>query len=318
MLQNISNWIESNLYLGVTVQTKIISSLVIIIFLWIIRIIIQKAVIAKLEDVRLRYRWRKYSGYITVFLGVILVGRIWFQGIQSLATFFGLLSAGIAIALKDIVASFAGWAFILWRRPFEVGDRIQIGKYSGDVIDLRIFQFTLMEIGNWVDADQSTGRIIHIPNGKIFTETLANYSKGFQYIWNEIPVMVTFESNWEKAKEILQRISDTHSAHLSELAEQRIRKAAKKFMIFYSKLTPIVYTTVSESGVLLTVRYLCEPRRRRSSEANIWEDILKEFHDHTDIEFAYPTIRRFNNLLEGKDLSKYKRSRDSEDKDLQG
>jgi len=318
MLQNISNWIESNLYLGVTVQTKIISSLVIIIFLWIIRIIIQKAVIAKLEDVRLRYRWRKYSGYITVFLGVILVGRIWFQGIQSLATFLGLLSAGIAIALKDIVASFAGWAFILWRRPFEVGDRIQIGKYSGDVIDLRIFQFTLMEIGNWVDADQSTGRIIHIPNGKIFTETLANYSKGFQYIWNEIPVIVTFESNWEKAKEILQRISDIHSAHLSELAEQRIRKAAKKFMIFYSKLTPIVYTTVSESGVLLTVRYLCEPRRRRSSEANIWEDILKEFHDHTDIEFAYPTTRRFDNLLEGKDLSKYKRSRDSEDKDLQG
>ncbi len=314
MLQNISNWIESNLYLGVTVQTKIISSLVIIIFLWIIRKIIQKAVIAKLQDVRLRYRWRKYSGYLTVFLGVILVGRIWFQGIQSLATFLGLLSAGIAIALKDIVASFAGWAFILWRRPFEVGDRIQIGKYSGDVIDLRIFQFTLMEIGNWVDADQSTGRIIHIPNGKIFTETLANYSKGFQYIWNEIPVMVTFESNWEKAKEILQRISDAHSAHLSELAEQRIRKAAKKFMIFYSKLTPIVYTTVSESGVLLTVRYLCEPRRRRSSEANIWEDILKEFHDYTDIEFAYPTIRRFDNLLEGENLSKDKHTGNPEDK----
>ena len=67
----------------------------------------------------------------------------------------------------------------------------------------RIFMFTLMEIGNWVDADQSTGRVIHIPNGKVFKEVLANYSKGFQYIWNEIPVLVTFESNWKKAKEIL-------------------------------------------------------------------------------------------------------------------
>ncbi len=81
-----------------------------------------------------------------------------------------------------------------------MGDRIQVGNFAGDVIDLRIFQFTLMEIGNWVDADQSTGRVIHIPNGKVFTEMLANYSKGFHYIWNEIPFLVTFESNWKKQK----------------------------------------------------------------------------------------------------------------------
>lgn len=232
------------------------------------------------------------------------MGRVWYEGFQSIATFLGLLSAGLAIALKDLLVNLAGWIFIMWRRPFEVGDRIQIGNLVGDVIDLRIFQFTLMEIGGWVDADQSTGRVVHIPNGKVFTEAQANYHKGFQYIWNEIPVLITFESNWKKAKGILQKVGIKHAEHLSASAEQRIKEASRKFMIFYSKLTPTVYTSVKESGVLLTIRYLCEPRRRRDSEEAIWEEILEKFAHCPDIDFAYPTRRFYNNLLERKSGTK--------------
>ncbi|MFH1862434.1 MAG: mechanosensitive ion channel family protein, partial [bacterium] len=171
---------------------------------------------------------------------------------------------------------------------------------SGDVVDIRMFLFTLMEIRNWVDADQSTGRIIHIPNGKVFTEVQANYSRGFQFIWNEVPVLITFESNWHAAKAILQSIVVRHAEHLSAQAEERIKEATKKFMIFYTKLTPTVFTSVRDSGVLLTIRYLCEPRRRRDSEQAIWEDILDEFAKCDDIDFAYPTQRFYNNLHEGK------------------
>jgi small-conductance mechanosensitive channel len=218
----------------------------------------------------------------------------------DLATYLGLLSAGLAIALRELVANFVGWAFILWRRPFEVGDRIQIGDTAGDVIDLRIFQFTLLEIGNWVDADQSTGRVIHVNNGQIFTLSLANFSKGFQYIWNEIAVLVTFESDWEKAKEILAGIASKHGEELSTSAEEKLHEAARRFMIFYSKLTPTVYTSVRDCGVLLTIRYLCDPRRRRSTEESIWEDILHAFAENDDIDFAYPTQRFYDNLHEGK------------------
>lgn len=235
---------------------------------------------------------------------MFLVGRLWFSGFQSIATYLGLLSAGIAIALKDVVSNFAGWLFIISRRPFSVGDRIQIGNYAGDVIDTRVFQFTLLEIGNWVNADQSTGRIIHIPNGMVLSEVLANYSKGFQYIWNEIPVLITFESNWKKAKKILQKIADKDAEQLSKAAEKRVKEASKKFMILYSRLTPIVYTSVQDSGVLLTIRYLCEPQRRRDSEQVIWEDILEEFTKNNDIDFAYPTRRFYNHQIEGKDIIK--------------
>ena len=225
---------------------------------------------------------------------------------KSLSTYLGLLSAGLAIALKDPLVNLAGWAFIIWQRPIEVGDRIQVGEYRGDVIDQRIFMFTLMEIGNWVDAEQSTGRIIHIPNGKVFNDALANYSKGFQYIWNEIPVLITFESNWKKAKSILTKIIDKHAQSLSETARQKVRRAARKFMIFYTTLTPTVYTCVKDCGIMLTMRYLCEPRQRRTNDQAIWEDVLEEFAKCDDIDFAYPTQRFYHNALEGKEGARAK------------
>ncbi|NEP19983.1 MAG: mechanosensitive ion channel family protein, partial [Leptolyngbya sp. SIO4C1] len=108
---------------------------------------------------------------------------------------------------------------------------------------------------------------------------------------NEIPVLITFESDWEKAKALLLEVANEHAEHLSEVAEQRVQAASQKYMIFYSKLTPTVYTSVRDSGVLLTIRYLCEPRHRRGTEQAIWETILRQLAQHSDIQLAYPTQR---------------------------
>ncbi|NIR50838.1 mechanosensitive ion channel family protein [candidate division KSB1 bacterium] len=299
-MDTLIQWLRNLLGFSHEFQTKLVASFLAIFFLWLIRAVILIIVARRVKKVGVQYRWRKTSTYVAFGLAVFIIGRIWYEGFQSLSTYLGLLSAGLAIALQVPLVNLAGWAFILWRRPFAVGDRIQIGNYRGDVIDQRIFMFTLMEIGNWVDADQSTGRVIHIPNGKVFSDVLANYSKGFQYIWNEIPVLITFESNWEKAKKVLLRIGTKHGEHLTKRAEKKVRQAARKVMIFFTKLTPTVYTTVKDSGVLLTIRYLCEPRRRRTSEQEIWEDILRAFAECDDIDFAYPSQRFYNNLLEGK------------------
>ena len=294
------HWIQPILELNPELQTKLITSAGIILFLWVFRFVGMRILLRRTDDVRVHYRWGKTLTYITVVFGIILVARVWFEGIQSLATFLGLLSAGIAIALKDLIANIAGWFFIISRRPFDVGDRIQIGENAGDVIDIGVFQFTLLETGNWVDADQSTGRMIQNPNMLVFTQPMANYTKGFAYIWNEIPVLVTFESNWKKAKGILLDIVNNQLEHLDKAVEKQIKQAAKQFMIFYSVLTPTVYTSVKDCGVMLTIRYICEPRKRRGTEQTIWEKILEEFAECEDIDFAYPTQRFYNNPLEGK------------------
>ena len=305
-MQNINKWFAFITGLKNETIEKIIVSLLIIFILWSIRYIVIRIVIHRTEDIRNRYIWQKTTKYITFILGIMLIARLWFEAMHDITTFLGLLSAGIAIALRDVIANIAGWVFLVWVRPLGTGDRIQIGSHAGDVIDISLFNITLMEIGNWVDSDQSTGRIIKIPNGLIFIEAVANYSKGFQYIWNEIPVLLTFESNWKKAKSILMDIVQKHAEHLSQKAAERVTEASLRFMIVYSKdkLTPIVYTSVRDCGVLLTIRYLCQPRRRRGTEQVIWEDILQAFSECDDIDFAYPTWRLYNNLSEGKPFSK--------------
>jgi len=188
MVDQIAAWLEQNLGMGGETQEKLITTLAVLLVLWIISLLVRRLFIDRIEDQRSRFLWQKTLGYAIFTIGILAIGRIWFVGFQSLATFLGLLSAGLAIALKDPIANFFGWVFIIWRRPFEVGDRIQVGTHAGDVIDLRVFQFSLMEIGNWVQADQSTGRVLHIPNGLVFTSTVANFTKGSNFIWNEIRI----------------------------------------------------------------------------------------------------------------------------------
>jgi len=282
-------------------QSKLLTSLLIIVGLSLIRWIIVRIIWVRTDNVKTRYQWRRALNWIYLVLFLLLISPIWIEKFKSVGTFLGLLSAGIAIALKDLLANFAGWIFILARKPFRIGDRVQIENHAGDVIDIHVFRFTILELGYWVDADQTTGRVIHIPNGKIFTSALANYHAGFNFIWNEIPVLITFESNWRKAKEILTRIVEEHAEKISETVEKEIKEASKKFMIYYTILTPTVYTTVKDFGVMLTIRYLCRPRQRRGSEQAIWESILQRFGKSKDIDFAYPTQRFYNNLTEGKD-----------------
>jgi small-conductance mechanosensitive channel len=158
----------------------------------------------------------------------------------------------------------------------------------------------VLEIGNWVDADQSTGRVIHIPNGHVFSKAQANFTEGFDFIWHEIPVTITFESNWRKAKEILLRIAIRHMGDTRQAARRQVELAASSYYIIYSKFTPVVYTTVKDHhGIVLTIRYLTMPRRRRSTEQQMWEDILSEFAQREDISFAYPTYRLYSQALEG-------------------
>lgn len=279
---------------------KLLFTLVAMLVLFVLKYLTTKLVCRKIEDDKKRYHARRSVTYVYTFIVVIVIGSIWFQGIQSLSTFLGLASAGLAVAMHDTIANVAGFFFIQARKPFRLGDRIELENFKGDVIDIRLFQFSIVEVGNWVDADQSTGRIIHVPNSMVLRSPLSNYHIGFEYIWNEIPVLITFESNWKKAKELLLGIGREDADYLSQGAQAQIRNAARKYLIVAGKLTPTVYTTVKDSGVMLTIRYLVDPRQRRGTEQKMWEDILEAFSKEPDIDLAYPTTRFY--MMQGNDL----------------
>ena len=295
-------WLEKGLGLSPDAQIRIFETVLTIILLWAVNRLLTSILNRSVKNVEYRYQWQKALGYFVSVMGVIIIGRIWLNGMETLVTFLGLLSAGIAIALKDPLMNIAGWIYILMRKPFDVGDRIEINNVAGDVIDIRIFQFSILEIGNWVQADQSTGRVLHIPNGIIFNMILGNYTRGFEYIWNEIQILITFESNWKKAKDILQKIVDEYAADEIPAIEKNLRNVSQPYMLKVGKTTPIVYTAVKESGVLLTIRYLCTPRHRRSSTSYIWEETLQAFASEPDVSLAYPTQRFYNTSKKGPDL----------------
>lgn len=287
----ISDWLTENWGLSVDVQRKILYSIIAFLILTVVRYLALRFSFKKVNDIKTQYYWRNGIKNTHNALLIIIVGLIWVEQMDSLGTFLGLIGAGLAIALQDPIVNLAAWVFIMGNRPFEVGDRVEIDGMAGDVIDIRYFQFTINEINNWVDADQSTGRIIHIPNGRVFKASQANYTQGFRYIWNEIHVLVTFESDWRAAKVLLGNVLERHTEHMSDAAKKVLYKASKRYMIYYNNLTPTIYTSVKESGVQLSMRYLCNPKKRRVTEHEIWEDILDGFSNSDQYEFAYPTSR---------------------------
>lgn len=282
------------------IQLKLFKSIIIAIIIWILTRVALSMLHRWVSDIKKQYRWRKVIRRVGFILLIILIADLWIVKFKSLATFFGLFSAGLAIALKDPISDLAGWLFIIWRKPFVLSDRIQIDDCKGDVIDIRMFQFTVIEIGNWVDADQSTGRVIHIPNSSVFKNKLANYTAGFQFIWDEMGILVTFESDWKLAKKLLEDVAARHTLSNTEKAREEISNAAKKYLIFYKNLGSKVYTSIEDSGVMLTMRFLVPSKQRRKVQEQIWEDVLEVFSKHEQIDFAYPSIRYYDNRTEGK------------------
>ena len=279
---------------------KALTFVLIILAVIIIRIILLRLVdrYIKRDDQKYYYnKIVKVGSWATVILFIIfiLIGKL--QHFMLLISFVG---AGVAIALKDVITSFVAWFFIIGPNGFRVGDRIELGDVRGDVIDVALFRTTLMEIGGLVAGDQAAGRIATFPNHMIFMHTLYNYTTGSEFIWNEISFLVTFESNWRRAEEIILGIAREGSDRVIRKAERKMKTMSRKYMVRFGVLTPAVYLEVEDSGIKLTVRYLTDARMRRVFHDKISRAILDEINSAGDINFAYPTIRYYKRGEESK------------------
>ena len=253
---------------------------------------IGRQIIARTVENRVaQYRWGKTLAYLTMTFAAVFIVAIWVDGLSQIGTFLGLVSAGVAIALKDLLVDLAGWLILITKPPFEVGDRIQIGPHAGDVVDTSLLHFHLLEIGNWVDSDQSTGRLIRIPNGKVLTDPIANYTSEFPFLWHEVPVVFTFESDWRRAKTLLMEMVTEASEETSRRAADFTRKRTSRMLISPGTVTATVYTSVLDHGVCLSMRFLTDPRRRRQFDQRLWEGVLDMVSNEPDVELAYPTQR---------------------------
>ena len=148
-MQYLTNWLAENLGIHSNLASKITISIIVIAIMILIRMVVVAILSKRVRDGKAKYYWIRTAKYTSAAVNFIALIIIWVSEIESLWTFVGLISAALTIALKDLFVNFAGWIFLLVRKPFQLGDRVQIGENMGDVIDIRMFQFTINEIGNW-------------------------------------------------------------------------------------------------------------------------------------------------------------------------
>jgi small-conductance mechanosensitive channel len=203
---------------------------------------------------------------------------------------YGVIGAGLAVALQDVVKNLAGSIVILITGVYRVGNRIEINDTMGDVIDIGLFTTTMLEVREWLDADQATGRITTVPNGVVLTKPVQNYTKLHKYLWDELAIELTAESNWEEAMNIMSEIGETHTEQFVDDANKSLTRLERYYYVEGHVLKPNAYITPTTNGYTLTLRYVVDAWKRRTTNSDIWSDIIKAFAERSDIVIAPRTI----------------------------
>lgn len=242
------------------------------------------------EDQRESYRKRKFFTTIIVFAAGIAIILLWARTLQRTGTFLGLLGAGVAIALKEPLLSVAGRLAIFSGHMYNAGDRIEIQKMIGDVIDIGFFYTRMLEVGAWISGDQYSGRILLVPNSMIFGTPIINYTLHLAYIWDEIMLPITYQSNMQAATQILLQAGEEYTRQFLQGAERDLARMQREFLVPTLELKPAVYLKVTSNWLQLTMRYVVDPRKRRVSSNFIFQMVFQELSQRNDIHIASETM----------------------------
>jgi len=251
----------------------------------------KKIIESQNKDHRERYRKRQVLNTVTLVLALLVIVILWARLLEHAATFLGLVGAGLAIALKEPLLAIAGRIAILGGRWYSVGDRIEVDKVKGDVIDIGFFYTRMMELGNWIGGDQASGRIVQFSNSKLFGDTVVyNYTRNFKYIWDEVMLPITYASNVQAATDILLRAGETYSKEFLQGAEADLEAMKDYFLVPNFELKPQVYVQVTSNWVQLTMRYVVDPKKRRRANSFIFTNVFEEVRRRGDITIASQTM----------------------------
>ena len=237
---------------------------------------IQKIVV-RIDNNKLQFKLLQFLKVVVNLSEVLVLYLLWEKNIKNIVTIISLVSAAITLSLKDFIFNFFASLYIKFSQVFKVEDRIEINGYKGDVVNIGAFSFELLEISDNY-GHQSTGVVSIIPNSIIFTETVKNMNKGFKYIWDEIKVQISLESDVILAKKTLYKIINNIDVIKNiPIKMKNELKNNTSYRMYYNKYEPMIYTEVKDKHIELNIRFLINPKKARLVESYIWNEILKEY-----------------------------------------
>ncbi|MCP4166527.1 MAG: mechanosensitive ion channel [Chloroflexi bacterium] len=215
---------------------------------------------------------------------------VWLRPQQNLTVIIGLAVAGIILASQSAISAFGGYLLIVSSNLFGIGDRISINNVIGDVMDIGFMRTTLMEVGQWVKADQYTGRIVTISNKTLFDNPVFNYTRHWGYLWDEIMIPVTYTSDWRRASDIMSDLGNKYTAQLQEDAEAKLTKLIDRFPLKQTTVEPSIYFVMTDNWIEITLRFVVDAQERRKVKAQLYRELLQQFEEEENVTVASATF----------------------------
>lgn len=255
----------------------ILVSIIIVVIVRLVRTIILKLSFKKNLNSKEKYLYNKNGSEISSIIILILLVLVWIDYLKDFLTLITFISTAITLSLKDIIFNFFSGIYVRTSKVFSLEDRIEINGLKGDVVNMNKTGFDLLEIGDRVNGEQSTGRIVHVPYSLVFNYPVKNYIKAFKYIWDELKISIPLDADVTKTKRELYRIVKKNNIirEIPDKMEHEVSDASAEYRIYFNNLEPIIYIEVVDSHIELYLRYLVHPKKQRNVENSIWLDILK-------------------------------------------
>ena len=272
------------------IALKLLLSLVVVVATLIIYRTFRNAIKRRVEDATRLQSMRAVVRNVLAVASFLIVTLIWLPTGNNLGTALGILGAGLAIASQELIGSLAAGVNIWVGNLYRVGDRVRIGDVVGDVMDISLTRTTVMEIGEWVKADQYTGRVVNVANRAVWTHPVYNYTQQWGYLWDEITLYITYESDWQRAAETMLKHGEMYTAELQADAEAKLTKMIDRYPLKQTKVEPTLYLAMSDKGIEVTLRFLVDAQERRTVKGRLHRELLQNFQADESITIASTTI----------------------------
>ncbi|HII05972.1 MAG TPA: mechanosensitive ion channel [Methanotrichaceae archaeon] len=286
----IALWILNYAYPSIDLQKAFYTAAAITIIHFLFRHVFQDVLIKRIKVSKTRYSFKKTVSivYLVVLLAVVV--NIWVENTQSLLVSYGIIAAGLAVALQDLFKNFVGGIIIFVTGIYRVGDRVEINTKKGDVIGIDILYTTLMEMGEWMSGDQATGRLTIIPNGYILAGSVNNYTKDHDFIWDDISIPITYDSDWKEAVTKILSVVRRETDHVAYQAGKELSTLEEKYYLPRRVVEPAVFITMTDNWINFNIRYTTVVRERRMVRNKLSRLILDEIEKSDKIKIASTTI----------------------------
>nr|WP_303646844.1 mechanosensitive ion channel family protein [Haloarchaeobius salinus] len=245
------------------------------------------------HDKRRRHDLRNVVRLVMIVAAIVAVAGVLTDQWLGVLFSLGIVGFGVTVALQQPLTSLLGWVYILAMRPYQVGDRIRVEDAKGDVIDVDFLVTTLWEVeGDLVSSHQPSGRTVTVPNSLILTSEVFNYSRDdFPFVWSEVTMQVSYETDLEFARETMQAVADEH---LGDEMERRVEtyreQLAETPVDLEVQGRPSVNLTQGETWVELRLRFLTRPRKIQATKNELYEEVLARFQANPD-RVSFPVGR---------------------------